>query len=670
MEDTAGIDPQQAYATFMRKQAEQAGLGARDLGRLFQEAAEKEAESDDIGSRTADNAPKSGVRAMARSRSHIDRLLKGEALPSPPWEFTLQFLRITSHRAGLTAREHQRRCDEAKRLLEAMASARATAQPRGREIAQARLTETSEQSDQVVVALRLEVELERVRHSETRLRYALRDTQFLVTTLWQIIGAVRDILTGNDEVREALVLQLDPDPGTLSRIEHETRQALAHREYALAEADRATQRLRTLERLWDQARSEKNRLGLQNAVEEPVESTSGHTTPEPLLPTDLLAQPTLNDIAEALGKANARNSEQEDTTQQLGDSLTESPDLDRYIDSTNEIDLLVAATGLSWAPSRLSALQALTERFLGADRTVEVAVHLVDDADESVRAAAVVSLAVCGASDLALRDLALALIDDFSDRVREGVAVSLSRGWRGDDTSRDALLTLGANDSTWSVKHAAMLGLAEGWPQDKKTLPLFEKEFEESQTLTALRGLENWVRDPRVRDMLLDLVCSRVDLDYDDGDVHERALTVVVKAWAGDPKTRDALVASTFAQNFGMADALVRGLAAGWPGDVTARDAVTAVAREAHDPSPAFHALAEGWPGDSLARDAIIEVVQTGRRRLSPEACLDGGRCLAGGWAGDEMARVAVEALLHSAVRKGDRERFTEILRLGWPGAR
>jgi hypothetical protein len=168
-QDDAGNDPRQAYVDFLRVQARQAGLGLRELSDAFNRA-QKEQERK---AAVAGTGPASPIEAMSISKSHLGRILKGDSLPRQLRPFTHQFLVITSRAGHLTADQHRdlwRRAEELIHALTNNANHDAARTP-------ARRSSVAPQDGshvETIATLRLEVDLERARHTETRLRYALR----------------------------------------------------------------------------------------------------------------------------------------------------------------------------------------------------------------------------------------------------------------------------------------------------------------------------------------------------------------------------------------------------------------------------------------------------------------------------------------------------------------
>jgi hypothetical protein len=237
------------------------------------------------------------------SKSHVHRVLSGTA-PTPSWPWIEQFLRITSRAAGLSKQQFDSRREVARTLRDAsLAEDPRTASPRTPVTRASAQTEVAQ--DLTVAVLRLKVDLERARHTETRLRFAIRDAHILTMTLWAVIRTLRDIISGHDVLpaharRQAEGVQVD-------RLSEESRQAIDYTRAAQREADRALVRIRTLE-LWERARTEVQRLAQHPDAAAFVlgAADSGEPTPA-LVPQDFVAQPALDDIADALAKAHAVN---------------------------------------------------------------------------------------------------------------------------------------------------------------------------------------------------------------------------------------------------------------------------------------------------------------------------------------------------------------------------
>ncbi|UXY36113.1 HEAT repeat domain-containing protein [Streptomyces albidocamelliae] len=450
-------DPRQEFAEFLQRQATQSGLKVRDIAELFELEARREEEAADGGSRSLPEHP---IRKMAFSKSHLARLFRAQALPSPPWPFTLQFLRFTSRAAGLTKEEHQERCAEARDLLSAIAS-----QPKTKAVSGPVVSSnvSAHSSHETVVALQHEVELERARHTETRLRYALRDSQFLATTLWRIISALRDIICDHD----ALVARAQhsrADPVALDRLRNETEQALTHKRTAQEEVDLATARIRVLEATWEQARAEVSRLLMHPDTAELIRPSSDSAPAQNLLPADLLAQPTLDDIAAALDRAQVLNTEEERAARDLQRSLTSASPLR----PDDERAVLLAATKLtSNSPAQQAAAEGLAQGWSGDPQALDALIRLTHADAYVVRHTAAQGLAQGWSGDAQARDALIRLTHDQYQIVRGAAAVALGQGWLGDAKVRDALIPL-TEDAVSEVRGVATLIVARGWPDARR----------------------------------------------------------------------------------------------------------------------------------------------------------------------------------------------------------
>ncbi|MCX4902509.1 FxSxx-COOH system tetratricopeptide repeat protein [Streptomyces sp. NBC_00892] len=442
----------QAYAEFLREQATEAGMNPRKIEDAFKEAQRRQEELTAQGATGRPTEPPAHlISAMSYSKSHIDRLFKAQADPVPPWPFTLQFLKITSPAAGITHEEHKRRCNQARALLQAITELTAT--PPTQLPAPRTATTDQPQDTDTVAVLRLEVELERTRHTETRLRYALRDHDVLQSTLLQIISTLREIIAGND-AREAHALA-DARLDEAARLRDETHRALDHKATAQQEADRTATRMRVLEDLWTRARIEAQRLARQpGAVNFAPPHPEPGQAPQPLLATDLLTQPVLDDIAAALDKAH-EVSEREEAQIQVMQRIV-IPGNDR-LQPADELAVLLASTRLPSADSRRSALLALTESWLHLPETKEAALRLMADPQEQVREAAVEALGVGWPGDEEARQAvlvqSLSLETYVSDAALDAVDATLRKA--GDVLGREQeAVQEAAEDVGWTTPPA------------------------------------------------------------------------------------------------------------------------------------------------------------------------------------------------------------------------
>ncbi|MFI9247221.1 HEAT repeat domain-containing protein [Streptomyces sp. NPDC053086] len=541
-QESSGSGPRLDYANFLQRQAREAGLGARDISERFARAREDaKAAKADHGSRS-----EPPISTMACSKSHIDRLLKAQALPSPLWPFTLQFLRITNRAAGLSAEEHRKRCIQARALVNAIQDA-----------PQPQITRTPARSDdttagdntpeETIATLRLEVDLERARHTETRLRYALRDSQVLMATLWTIISALRDIISSHHAL-EARVYHTSGDPAELARLRSETQQALAHKRTGHEEAHRVAARMRRLEESWERARAELHRLSLDPGAFDLVPLPCGHAlSPQPVLPQDLLASSVLDDIAAALNKAKSLNDQEELEACALQQTLMPTAPLQ----SEDELAILVAATR-------------------------DALFRLTNDDDTGIRARAVQALAESWPDHPDVGELTLRIVRDDNDRVRKSATRGLARVYPGDAGARDTLIHLAKNDRYYGVRCSAVDGLAKSWPGD-------------SEVAKELLGL---TRDEHAR-------------------VRKTAVCALATGWPNDAGIAETLVKLIFDfSSDGVRDSARVGLRAAWPRAAAVRDALRRLARSNRYPHRALAASLWGdlGRGHTEAREVLVHL--------------------------------------------------------------
>lgn len=351
----AGRERWQAYGDYLRGQAAQAGMGSRDMAAALGKA-------------------EGGT--MASSKSHIDRIYGAQARPKPPVEFTVAFLRITSIRAGLSQQEFGRRCEEAKALLRAAIATPPpvlVVAPDGGSPAELRLERD---------LARVERDLERALRAEERLRYSLRDAEILLSTLFQIADALREIIVGNG-VRELRALR-SADAEGLARVRAETREALAHRSTGQREADRVSARMRVLEGLWDRARTEIQRLSAHpDAAHLAVTRSGPGGAVQPLAPGELFTRPALDDIAAALAKAHQVNERGEQTLQDIDRAFAESGG---FLEPDDELAVLVAQTRFPDPELRYPPIARIASGWRHSDAAREAVLRLTYDPDAGVRA--------------------------------------------------------------------------------------------------------------------------------------------------------------------------------------------------------------------------------------------------------------------------------------------
>ncbi|WP_406100086.1 HEAT repeat domain-containing protein [Streptomyces canus] len=449
MSGAAGIErePDATLGQFLLAQATRADLSARDIAERFQELAKQEASRIEDGA----DAPADLISEMSFSKSHLDRLYKGSAsLPSR--RFLSIFLGITSRAAGINPEHYRQLCQQADELLEL--------QRRNRRNRRTVISSSTAQApaEAVVANLQIQLELERAKRTEDRLRWALSDTQMLMGTLLRIINALRDIIT---EADVKLRQHATTEPGVQVAAEHQRIQAQSYKVTAEAQFDRVNQRRRLLETLWDQAHGNLQQLALHAEATNIPSLSSDLTLPQIPLPEDFHTQATLVDIAAALGKVQEHNETEEQTIIELQHTIMADTPLRPH----DELNILVAATRLTDDRTRRTALGTLLENWPQVRETRDALVRLAHDEQSEIRRMTALSLAETWAGDAAARDALIALAGDDSANVRETAILGLAEGWAGDAAARDALIALAGDDSA-NVRETAILGLAEGWASD------------------------------------------------------------------------------------------------------------------------------------------------------------------------------------------------------------
>ncbi|MFI9616717.1 HEAT repeat domain-containing protein [Streptomyces sp. NPDC052023] len=678
-QDGQGSGSLERYGRFLARQAAEAGLSARTLAERFEEEARRQEQAAAVG-----RPPQNPIRDMSCSKSTIDRLLKGRAFPQPPRAFTRQFLTITSKAAGLSQQEFERRWTEACALLEALSHDRVQQRVQPQLVALA-----SGPSADTVARLRLEVDLEHARHTVTQLNYALRDTRVLVTTLWDIIDALRGIIAGHYADQTRLV-HGGGTPAHLARIQSETERALGYKRAAQAEADRAASRLRTLEERWERAHAELLRLSV---VPDAAQIAASDTaSPEagapPLPPRELLAQPALDaldDIKAALDKARVVNAQGEEEAGVLQGPLSDSgpyaPDDERLV--------LLAATRLSGSDGRRTALDSLVTGWPRHPDTRATLLRLAADPDPEVRFAVAHGLAEHWKDDGAAHDTLALLARDTDEFVRGGTAYGMvTAGWR-DDWVLGVLVSL-ARDPKRSVRAAAAEGLAVGWPRSRTArnallglLLSVDKDIEVRKQ--AVEGLlKNWLHTAEARDGLLRLACGGQD---PESTIAAQALAGILAHWLHNSRTRAAVLRldpREYLFNLAQKQAVER-----WGGLETARDSVIrlsetndmavlqalsvepaipadgkdAAERAVHFRAHAVDMLQEGWAGDTVARGALLQLA----RDPSPHVRTKSGAALIFRWSDDDTARRAIDQL---AQDPDEDVRMIINVELRWPEQR
>ncbi|MFC8819001.1 HEAT repeat domain-containing protein [Streptomyces rochei] len=678
-----GTQPLERYGRFLARQAAEAGLGPSALAKRFEEEAQKQEQAAAAG-----RPPRYPISDMKCSKSTIDRLLKGQAFPQPPKPFTWQFLQITREAAGLSLPEFKRRWVEARVLLKELSDDRADQRVQPQPV-----TPAAGPSEDVLARLRLEVDLEHARHTVTHLKYALRDTRFLVTTLWDIIAALREIISGHYADQTRLVHGASA-PAHLARIRNETERALGYKRAAQEEADRAIARLRTLEERWERAQAELHRLSLMPDATPIVigDSTSPEGDAPPLPPREWLSQPALDaldDIKAALDTAHVVNTEADKDARALREA---SGEVGPYAPE-DERRVLLAATRLSDIDSRRTALNSLVAGWPDHTDTRATFLRLAADPEPQVRQAIADGLAQWG-DDSAVRDTLTSFAQDTDEWVRVVTAHSIvAAGWR-DDRALDVLMSLARDHLNPSVREAAAEGLATGWPQSNTARnallgyllgPPYLSPDEAVVREQAVEGLlENWLHTPEVRDGLLRLARD----DQDQESLASVALAGVLAAWLHDPHTYAAVLQLDPRERFfrlagkevvkrwgGQPMALssvicmaetddatvLQALSVESTGDQDARE--DAAERAIHFRAHTVDMLNDGWAGDIVARDALLQLA----RDPSPHVRIATGAALIFKWSGDDTASRAIDQL---AQDPDENVRMIINVELRWPELR
>ncbi|MFM9500065.1 HEAT repeat domain-containing protein [Streptomyces galilaeus] len=648
--------PRESYALFLRRQASQAGLGPQAIADRFREEARKQEEQ----AANTGKPPQFPISTMHCSKSHIHRLFKAEGHPHPPKPFTRQFLKITSTAAGLTLQQHNERWAEAERLLTELADSKAVQRTQRRPEAP-----VSSLREDDVARLHLELELARAHHNATCLRHALEDTRLLVVTLWQIISALRDIISNHDAFQARPVLEAN-SPARLTLSQDEREQALEYKRTAQDEADQAYARTRVLEERWDRACAELHRLSLH-----PLQTAEADdsTALDPVLPSwrpqELLARPALDDIKAALDKAHLVNIQEEDAARELLESMSASgpfaPDDERLV--------LVAATRLSDADSRRIALGSLTTGWPSHPDTRDALLRLAADPAPEVRLRVAEGLAECWGGDRAARDTLVSLAQDVDEHVRQAIPYSvLSAGWRSEHALH--LLLRLTHDPEARVRASAAIALTAEWTQSTATRDALLRLLLDPETVIreqAVEGLmENWLVAPETCDGLLRLVDR--DQDSESVDVvaafagvlahwfhaakarsavlrldpreplFRRIGAETLRRWRGNPTARGSVILMSGTDDAAVLASLPAEAALHAAGEDLRKDAAE---RAAHFRSQAVKMLFAGWAGDTVARDAVLQRVDDPVPQVRTAVAV----ALVFGWPHDDAAGSALDRL-------------------------
>ncbi|WP_217142678.1 AAA family ATPase [Streptomyces sp. AC627_RSS907] len=539
-----------ALGRFLRDQSQAACLSARDIEQRFQYRAHQERARIEAGQ----EPPVDPVSDMKFSKSHLDRLFKGTAsLPSK--RFVKVFLEITSSAASIRPELHRELCCVADELLTAAHQYR-----QKRRSIKSPASTTQGPTEVAVATLQAQLELERAHRTEDRLRWALSDAQLLMTTLLQIISTLRDIVIDID-TEHLQVLRSSAESATLDVTANQRLQALRHKATAEDQLARVNERRALLETLWEQAHDNVHRLSLHPDVTEVKSLPVGPALPQQeLLPTAALAQPALADIAAALGKAQEINNTEERKTRELQQYIRS----DTHTSPVDELATLLAATQLTDAPSRETALRALIRSWSRNPKTRDALARMTVDDQPDIRAIAVLNLARTWSEDPVARQALIAVTRDRELKVRTIAVWGLAQAWADDPDALDALVFL-TQDRSAEARAIAVEGLAEGWPEN-----------------------------PFARNAVLSLLQDAVQR------VREIAIEVLLENWSGDVITRDALLALLRAKDVSIREVAVNGLSIGWPSDTSVTNALLTMR---DDPAPTVQWAVER----SLARKGLVE---------------------------------------------------------------
>ncbi|MEU6390168.1 HEAT repeat domain-containing protein [Streptomyces sp. NPDC046939] len=533
-------EPDVTLGRFLRDQSQAACLSTRDIEQRFQHRAHQERMRIEAGH----EPPVDPVSDMKFSKSHLDRLFKGTA-SLPPKRFIEVFLEITSSATRIQPELHRKLCRQADDLL-------TTARKyRQRRRSKKPPVYTPQAPTEVAVAtLQVQLELERAHRTQDRLRWALSDAQLLMTTLLQIISTLRDIVTDLDTAH-LKALRDSAESAATDVTANQRLQALRHKATAEDQLERVNERRALLETLWEQAHNNVHRLSLHPDVTEVKSLPAGPALPQQeLLSTNIPAHPALADIAAALDKAQEINNAEERKAHEFQRNLIPNT----HLQPIDEFSTLLAATQLTDAANRETALRTLIKHWSRSPMTRDTLVRLTVDDHPDIRALATLHLARTWSRDTAAREALIAVTRDSEPKVQTIAVWGLAQAWAGDTDAFDALVSL-TQDRSKQAREIAAEGLAVGWPGDAAA-----------------------------RDALLPLLQDTVQ------QVRETVIEVLLERWQGDAVARDALLALSHTTDVAMREVAVNGLCIGWPCDAAVTDALLAMLA---DPAPTVRWAAE-----------------------------------------------------------------------------
>lgn len=511
--------PRQRLTGLLCAEARRAGLGSREIEAGLVAAKEKSARA------AAHAGSPDPLATIPYSKSHVDRVLKGLA-PVPSWPFVREFLKVTSKASGLSAEEFRELCETAKGLVRA--AAHQVAPVPVPVPAPAPAPAPVDGGRDTVAVLRLEVELERARHKETRLRYALRDAQVFIATICFIVNELREIIADRDALL-ARIHHGSGDARLIAAVRDDTGQAFSLKRTAETESDRAVARVRRLEGFWEQARGDVQRLALHSdAADLALSPAHGTGTGPGLVPQEFLAGPALDDIAGALAKAKALNDSQDEVARELEVTLgpATQPDYD------DEFAVLLAATRLPDGGLRGEAVRSLVDNWADRPVTRETLLRMVDDENARTRIAVVGGLArLCSGDSDGLAALLRVASRDPRPDVQRAAVRALSLGWPGDSHARDVYFVMALNSVELPY---ALEAMATGCSGDSVVrdyvIALAEGAVDGGRSLVAEALMNGWPGDDVARGCLMNLVRDA------DPEVRIAAARALGGGWRGIPR--------------------------------------------------------------------------------------------------------------------------------------
>ncbi|MFJ6309018.1 HEAT repeat domain-containing protein [Streptomyces althioticus] len=610
-------DPYEALGAFLRRQAENGGMGPRDIEQCFTELAAEEAQAIEAGAPAQSDL----LSKMSFSKSHIDRLYRGRAsLPSP--RFVKIFLQITHRAAGLPRERHLALWNEARDLLAA-----ASARPRRRGESAVPTRATSQAQDSALANLQLQLQLERAHRNQDKLRWALSDAQLLMNTLLQIISALRDIIADLD-ARQAHALRMGTSQAHLAATDEQRDEAFSHKHKAEVQLDRVSQRRRALETLWEHARAELARLSLHPAITA-VEPAYNETSQAPVaLHQDLLARPALDDIANALARIDVLNTRHDQTTRDIlhdlavsaeGDGATPNPGTNVLVTDNSDASGMDAVPDVVRYAAEVPQLLEPMERTLPYNReTASPAPRAIQETQGQVNRNS--------------------LQAQYRTTTDSGKAVS-----GGDVEVRAALFNAARGDESSDVRIKMLRRLADSYPGDQEVrVALFNAARGDEEFLARVEALkqlaDNYPGDQEVRDALFN--AAQGDKNF---IVRRTALERLADNYPGDQEVRVALFyAARGDESSDVRIKMLRRLADSYPGDQEVRVALFNAARGDEEflaRVEALEQLADNYPGDQEVRDALFNAAQGDRDFIVRRTALER---LADNYPGDQEVRVAL----------------------------